>query len=90
MGLLPLNLGAIVENLAGKPPTELRTADEIIAAFDALYPTYKIFGPELLYSLWLQRRLNIELLRRLLIDVWQFTDFPRGVARCELGARCSN
>lgn len=67
---------AVVERLVGKPHTELRTPDEIMTAFEALHPTYKIFGPDLLYSLWRHQRLDVELLRRLLLDVWIYTDFP--------------
>jgi hypothetical protein len=72
------NLDGVVERFVGKPPAELRTRDEIMAAFEAMSrPAYRAMGTDLLYSLWHQRRLNAELLRVLLLDVWRYTDFPR-------------
>src|SRR5271169_1038372 len=74
------DINAIVNRLVGKP------ADEIVAAFEALVrsPTYCADGPKLLHQLWQQRRLSVEVLRRVLLGVWRNADSP--LADCPASA----
>jgi len=76
MNFIEGDVDAIIKHRVRKSPTELQDAGEIEAAFEALHPTYAVFGPYLLYLLWRQQRLSVELLHRLLLDVWRYSDFP--------------
>jgi hypothetical protein len=67
-----------VERAVGKSLAELRAPDEIVAAFDA-WPSgngQEMYKPDLLHWLWRKGRLNKEVLRRVLLDAWRYTDFP--------------
>lgn len=73
------NLDQILTRLIGHGSDDLQTPADIERAFEALYPTWQVVGPELLYRLWKARSLNRlpdKSLHRILLDVWRYTDFP--------------
>lgn len=69
---------ATVEQAIGKPLGELQAPDEIVAAFEAWPETLSVYEPELLHWFWQKGRLDKEVLRRVLLDVWRFPDVPTG------------
>jgi hypothetical protein len=64
---------ATAESVVGKPLSKLRTQKEIDAALNATSGNDR---PALLFAFWRRQRLKTQHLRRILLDVWRYTDFP--------------